>query len=127
MKVPYKSHNFTEDKPLKIVVRSLPFNTDAEAVRMELENYNFKVKSVVQMTIGCKDNKRISPQFYAQIHGTPDFERIYAMKYFFNADVIVRKYRGRKGANHCHNCQGFSTLLKFAPCPHPPPLCQMRQ
>lgn len=71
--ISYMSHNLTEDKQCKFVVRRLPLNTDPNLVKLELRNVNFTVKSIIELTVRLKANHLLTLLFYVQTTETEDF------------------------------------------------------
>lgn len=88
-KVPYKSHNLIEDKPLKIVIRGFPKNTHPEQVKQAIELLDFKVKSIIQMTVGSKTSRQLIPLFYIQLVKTAGFVKIYDVTELLDHQIKV--------------------------------------
>lgn len=74
----FKSQNLSEQKPLKIIIRGLPRETNPDLIKSSLEDLKRNVKSLIQLSSGPKTNRRLLPLFYAQLHKSENFVIVYA-------------------------------------------------
>lgn len=78
-KVAYKSHNLNSDRPLKIIIRGLPKETSCDIIKAAVEENNFHVKSIVQLSSGIKEQCKPLSLFYVQIHKNEDFANFFVL------------------------------------------------
>ncbi|GFT68762.1 zinc finger protein [Trichonephila clavipes] len=114
--VEFKSFKLKQDRPVKVVVRGLPSNTEPEDIKAEIEAEGFKVIKISQMK-----NYRIKapmPLLYVQIENGVDAQKIYDFTELFGTRIQVKPFdRGNK-VNQCWRCQGGSTPRRCATSRH---------
>ncbi|KAF8784055.1 Nucleic-acid-binding protein transposon like protein [Argiope bruennichi] len=90
------------EKPVKIVIKGLPINTDPEEIKNELNEKGFRVDKVNQL----KKFKTREPLPIFQVHlfKTSNIQEIYKLETLFYIMIRVEKYIIKQ--NHqCYNCQ----------------------
>lgn len=94
----FKSHNLTEDRLLKIVIRDLLLNTKPELiVKLEFEKLNYKIKPVIQMMAGRKASQKLTSHFYVQMQKTIHINKFYCVAKLLGVTIKTKKYCGEKG------------------------------
>lgn len=81
-------------------------------IKSAFEALNFKVKSLIQLSLGPETNRRLLPLYYAQLHKTPNFASDYysircSVVDLMRKTVKVEKYGGRNSPAQCYTCKGF--------------------
>ncbi|GFV13676.1 RNA-directed DNA polymerase from mobile element jockey [Trichonephila clavipes] len=103
--VEFKSFMLKQDRPIKVVIRGLPSNTEPEDIKAEIEAEGFKVAKISQM----KNYRTKAPMhlFYLQIENGVDAPKIYDFTELFGTRIEVKPFdRGNK-INQCWRCQGW--------------------
>ncbi|GFW94092.1 zinc finger protein [Trichonephila clavipes] len=72
--VEFKSFMLKQDRPIKVVIRGLPSNTEPEDIKSEIEAEGFKVAKISQMK--NYRSKAPMPLFYLQIENGADVLKI---------------------------------------------------
>ncbi|KAF8789853.1 Nucleic-acid-binding protein transposon like protein [Argiope bruennichi] len=101
----FKTFMLKTDRPIKVVIRGLPFCTPIEKIKAEFQKEGFSVVSITQLT--KFQTKLPIPLFYVQIENGPLSETVYTLTEMFGTKISVERYRGRKGPSQCWRCQGF--------------------
>ncbi|GFW57114.1 nucleic-acid-binding protein from transposon X-element [Trichonephila clavipes] len=116
--VEFKSFMLKQDRPVKVVVRGLPSNTEPEDIKTEIEAEGFKVVKISQMK--NFRTKASMPLFYVQIENGVDAPKIYDFTEMFGTRIEVKPFdRGNK-VNQCWRCQGWFHSSEVC---HLPPRC----
>ncbi|GFU96625.1 nucleic-acid-binding protein from transposon X-element [Trichonephila clavipes] len=116
--VEFKSFMLKQDRPVKVVVRGLPSNTEPEDIKAEIEAEGFKVAKISQMK--NFRTKAPMPLFYVQIENGVDAPKIYDFTEMFGTRIEVKPFdRGNK-VNQCWRCQGWFHSSEVC---HLPPRC----
>ncbi|GFY23236.1 probable RNA-directed DNA polymerase from transposon X-element [Trichonephila clavipes] len=116
--VEFKSFMLKQDRPVKVVLRGLPFNTEPEDIKTEIEAEGFKVLKISQMK--NYRTKAPMPLFYLQIQNGADAAKIYDFTELFGTRIEVKPFdRGNK-VNQCWRCQGWFHSSEVC---HLPPRC----
>ncbi|GFU96934.1 nucleic-acid-binding protein from transposon X-element [Trichonephila clavipes] len=116
--VEFKSFMLKQDRPVKVVIRGLPSNTEPEDIKTEIEAEGFKVAKISQM----KNYRTKAPMllFYLQIENGVDAPKIFDFTELFGTRIEVKPFdRGNK-INQCWRCQG---LFHSSEVCHLPPRC----
>ncbi|GFU03543.1 zinc finger protein [Trichonephila clavipes] len=93
--VVFKSFMLKQDRPVKVVVRGLPSNTEPEDIKTEIEAEGFKVVKISQMK--NFRTKAPMPLFYVQIENGVDAPKIYDFTEMFGTRIEVKPFdRGNK-------------------------------
>ncbi|GFU18566.1 zinc finger protein [Trichonephila clavipes] len=93
--VEFKSFMLKQDRPIKVVIRGLPSNTEPEDIKAEIEAEGFKVAKISQMK--NYRTKAPMPLFYLQIENGVDAPKIYDFTELFGARIEVKpSERGNK-------------------------------
>ncbi|GFW56818.1 nucleic-acid-binding protein from transposon X-element [Trichonephila clavipes] len=107
-----------QDRPIKVVIRGLPSNTDPEDIKAEIEAEGFKVAKISQMK--NYRTKAPMPLFYLQIENGADAPKIFNFTELFGTRIEVKPFdRGNK-INQCWRCQGWFHSSEVC---HLPPRC----
>ncbi|GFU76578.1 zinc finger protein [Trichonephila clavipes] len=97
--VEFKSFMLKQDRPVKVVIRGLPSNTEPEDIKNEIEAEGFKVAKISQ-----RKNYRTKapmPLFYLQIENGTDAPKIFNFIELFGTRIEVKPFdRGNK-INQC--------------------------
>ncbi|GFT05166.1 zinc finger protein [Trichonephila clavipes] len=110
--VEFKSFMLKQDRPVKVVIRGLPSNTEPEDIKTEIEAEGFKVLKISQMK--NYRTKAPMPLFYLQIENGVDAPKIYDFTELFGTRIEVKPFdRGNK-VNQCWRCQGGFTPQRCA-------------
>ncbi|GFW38946.1 zinc finger protein [Trichonephila clavipes] len=97
--VEFKSFMLKQDRPVKVVLRGLPSNTEPEDIKTEIEAEGFKVLKISQMK--NYRTKAPMPLFYLQIQNGADAVKIYDFTELFGTRIEVKHFdRGNK-VNQC--------------------------
>ncbi|GFT88259.1 zinc finger protein [Trichonephila clavipes] len=97
--VEFKSFMLKQDRPVKVVVRGLPSNTEPEDIKAEIEAEGFKVAKISQMK--NFRTKTPMPLFYVQIENGVDAAKIYDFTEMFGTRIEVKPFdRGNKPNNN---------------------------
>ncbi|GFS67442.1 nucleic-acid-binding protein from transposon X-element [Trichonephila clavipes] len=116
--VEFKSFMLKQDRPVKVVIRGLPSNTEPEDIKTEIEAEGFKVVKISQMN--NYRTKGPMPLFYLQIENGVDAPKIFDFTELFGTRVEVKPFdRGNK-INQCWRCQGWFHSSEVC---HLPPRC----
>ncbi|GFW56132.1 nucleic-acid-binding protein from transposon X-element [Trichonephila clavipes] len=116
--VEFKSFMLKQDRPVKVVIRGLPSNTEPEEIKTEIEAEGFKVLKISQMK--NYRTKAPMPLFYLQIENGVDAPKIYDFTELFGTRIEVKPFdRGNK-VNQCWRCQGWFHSSEVC---HLPPRC----
>ncbi|GFS88785.1 nucleic-acid-binding protein from transposon X-element [Trichonephila clavipes] len=116
--VEFKSFMLKQDRPVKVVIRGLPSNTEPEDIKAEIEAEGFKVAKISQMK--NFRTKAPMPLFYVQIENGVDAPKIYDFTEMFGTRIEVKPFdRGNK-VNQCWRCQGWFHSSEVC---HLPPRC----
>ncbi|GFX52913.1 nucleic-acid-binding protein from transposon X-element [Trichonephila clavipes] len=116
--VEFKSFMLKQDRPVKVVIRGLPSNTEPEDIKTEIEAEGFKVLKISQMK--NYRTKAPMPLFYLQIENGADAPKIYDFTELFGTRIEVKPFdRGNK-VNQCWRCQGWFHSSEVC---HLPPRC----
>ncbi|GFU97781.1 nucleic-acid-binding protein from transposon X-element [Trichonephila clavipes] len=116
--VEFKSFMLKQDRPVKVVIRGLPSNTEPEDIKTEIEAEGFKVAKISQMK--NYRTKAPMPLFYLQIENGADAPKIFDFTELFGTRIEVKPFdRGNK-INQCWRCQGWFHSSEVC---HLPPRC----
>ncbi|GFU96930.1 nucleic-acid-binding protein from transposon X-element [Trichonephila clavipes] len=116
--VEFKSFMLKQDRPVKVVLRGLPSNTEPEDIKTEIEADGFKILKISQMK--NYRTKAPMPLFYLQIQNGADAVKIYDFTELFGTCIEVKPFdRGNK-VNQCWRCQGWFHSSEVC---HLPPRC----
>ncbi|GFT87229.1 nucleic-acid-binding protein from transposon X-element [Trichonephila clavipes] len=116
--VEFKSFMLKQDRPVKVVIRGLPSNTEPEDIKAEIETEGFQVLKISQ--IKNYRTKAPMPLFYLQIQNGADAAKIYDFTELFGTRIEVKPFdRGNK-INQCWRCQGWFHSSEVC---HLPPRC----
>ncbi|GFX15987.1 nucleic-acid-binding protein from transposon X-element [Trichonephila clavipes] len=116
--VEFKSFMLKQDRPVKVVVRGLPSNTEPEDIKAEIEAEGFKVVKISQMK--NFRTKAPMPLFYVQIENGVEAPKIYDFTKMFGTRIEVKPFdRGNK-VSQCWRCQGWFHSSEVC---HLPPRC----
>ncbi|GFU49575.1 nucleic-acid-binding protein from transposon X-element [Trichonephila clavipes] len=116
--VEFKSFMLKQDRPVKVVIRGLPSNTEPEDIKNEIEAEGFKVAKISQMK--NYRTKAPMPLFYLQIENGADAPKIFNFTELFGTRIEVKPFdRGNK-INQCWRCQGWFHSSEVC---HLPPRC----
>ncbi|GFY31941.1 nucleic-acid-binding protein from transposon X-element [Trichonephila clavipes] len=116
--VEFKSFMLKQDRPVKVVIRGLPSNTEPEDIKTEIEAEGFKVLKISQMK--NYRTKAPMPLFYLIIENGADAPKIYDFTELFGTRIEVKPFdRGNK-VNQCWRCQGWFHSSEVC---HLPPRC----
>lgn len=103
-------------RPLKVVFRGLPIDSDTNQIEQELKELGFAPNKITQMTKGPE--RRKMPLFLVQLAKTEGFENIYKLNEFLYSIIKVEKYNNNGNVAQCHSCQLFghsSHVCSMAP------------
>ncbi|GFW16138.1 nucleic-acid-binding protein from transposon X-element [Trichonephila clavipes] len=116
--VEFKSFMLKQDRPVKVVIRGLPSNTEPEDIKAEIETEGFQVLKISQMK--NFRTKAPMPLFYLQIQNGADAAKIYDFTELFGTRIEVKPFdRGNK-INQCWRFQGWFHSSEVC---HLPPRC----
>ncbi|GFX72217.1 probable RNA-directed DNA polymerase from transposon X-element [Trichonephila clavipes] len=116
--VEFKSFMLKQDRPVKVVIRGLPSNTEPEDIKNEIEAEGLKVAKISQMK--NYRTKAPMPLFYLQIENGADAPKIFNFTELFGTRIEVKPFdRGNK-INQCWRCQGWFHSSEVC---HLPPRC----
>ncbi|GFU18545.1 nucleic-acid-binding protein from transposon X-element [Trichonephila clavipes] len=107
-----------QDRPIKVVIRGLPSNTEPEDIKAEIEAEGFKVAKISQMK--KYRTKAPMPLFYLQIENGVDAPKIYDFTELFGARIEVKPSERGNKINQCWRCQGWFHSSEVC---HLPPRC----
>jgi hypothetical protein len=120
-------HYFTfhpkSQKPIKAVIRHLPFNTPAEDISDGLVSLGFDVISVKQMTStrrpSAEGASQINlPLFLVTLPRNQKSQDIFKITGLCHISIKVEAYKAQTGLTQCYNCQKFGHV--WANCRQPP-------
>ncbi|KAK9884915.1 hypothetical protein WA026_009152 [Henosepilachna vigintioctopunctata] len=104
LQVEYHTYALPEEKPLKVVLRNLPFETLPEDILEDLRNQNLPAKTVSKMT---NAQKKPMPLFLVTLERTVEAKKIFDIKFVNRLAVRVESPKSKPGASQCHKCQRF--------------------
>ncbi|GFW42984.1 probable RNA-directed DNA polymerase from transposon X-element [Trichonephila clavipes] len=116
--VEFKSFMLKQDRPIKVVIRGLPSNTEPEDIKSEIEAEGFKVAKISQMK--NYRTKAPMPLFYLQIENGVDALKIYDFTELFGTRIEVKPFERGNKVNQCWRCQGWFHSSEVC---HLPPRC----
>ncbi|GFW61233.1 nucleic-acid-binding protein from transposon X-element, partial [Trichonephila clavipes] len=116
--VEFKSFMLKQDRPVKVVIRGLPSNTEPEDIKTEIEAEGFKVAKISQ--IKNYRTKTPMPLFYLQIENGADAQKIFDFTELFGTRIKVKPFDRGKKINPCWRCQGWFHSSEVC---HLPPRC----
>ncbi|GFU22889.1 nucleic-acid-binding protein from transposon X-element [Trichonephila clavipes] len=116
--VEFKSFMLKQDRPIKVVIRGLPSNTEPEDIKTEIEAEGFKVAKISQMK--TYRTKAPMPLFYLQIENGADAPKIYDFTELFGTRIEVKPFERGNKINQCWRCQGWFHSSEVC---HLPPRC----
>ncbi|KAF8789917.1 Nucleic-acid-binding protein transposon like protein [Argiope bruennichi] len=90
------------EKPVKIVIKGLPINTDVEEIKNELTQLDYQVQKVNQFR--KFKTKELLPIFQIHLSKTPNIQDIYKIDQLMYMVVRVEKYVN-KTVRQCYKCQ----------------------
>ncbi|GFW53883.1 probable RNA-directed DNA polymerase from transposon X-element [Trichonephila clavipes] len=118
--VEFKSFMLKQDRPIKIVIRGLPSNTEPEDIKAEIEAEGFKVAKVSQMK--NYRTKAPMPLFYLQIENGVDAPKIYDFTELFGTRIEVKPFEKEEiKSTSVGVVKGGSTLRRCATFRHAVP------
>lgn len=105
---PYYTYQLKSQKGLSVIIKGIEANVNPAEIKEELEQKNFKVKSIINI---FNKDKIPQPMFKVEI----DLEnqkikgkhKIYDLKYLLYRRVIVEEPIKRSSLVQCHRCQEF--------------------
>ncbi|GFV72818.1 zinc finger protein, partial [Trichonephila clavipes] len=107
-----------QDRPIKVVIRGLPSNTEPIDIKVEIEAEGFKVAKISQMK--NYRTKAPMPLFCLQIENGVDAPKIYDFTELFGTQIEVKLFdRGNK-INQCWRYHGWFHSSEVC---HLPPRC----
>ena len=98
----FRTYSLDDDKPLKAVIRGLPFKTNTEDIKLALTMEGFHNVDVTKMYRGPITNKNFMPLFHVSVSKTPNAGNIFALS-LMGASCKFEVYKGRKGLSQCYN------------------------
>ncbi|GFY08585.1 nucleic-acid-binding protein from transposon X-element [Trichonephila clavipes] len=107
-----------QDRPIKVVIRGLPSNTEPEDIKTEIEAEGFKVAKISQMK--NYRTKAPMPLFYLQIENGAEALKIYDFTELFGTWIEVKPFERGNKVNQCWRCQGWFHSSEVC---HLPPRC----
>ncbi|GFW59863.1 nucleic-acid-binding protein from transposon X-element [Trichonephila clavipes] len=116
--VEFKSFMLKQDRPIKVVIRGLPSNTEPEDIKSEIEAEGFKVAKISQMK--NYRTKAPMPLFYLQIENGAEALKIYDFTELFGTRIEVKPFERGNKVNQCWRCQGWFHSSEVC---HLPPRC----
>ncbi|GFS68426.1 RNA-directed DNA polymerase from mobile element jockey [Trichonephila clavipes] len=116
--VEFKSFMLKQDRPIKVVIRGLPSNTEPEDIKNEIEAEGFKVAKISQMK--NYRSKAPMPLFYLQIENGVEALKIYDFTELFGTRIEVKPFERGNKVNQCWRCQGWFHSSEVC---HLPPRC----
>ncbi|GFV18556.1 nucleic-acid-binding protein from transposon X-element [Trichonephila clavipes] len=116
--VEFKSFMLKQDRPIKVVIRGLPSNTEPEDIKNEIEAEGFKVAKISQMK--NYRSKAPMPLFYLQIENGAEAHKIYDFTELFGTRIEVKPFERGNKVNQCWRCQGWFHSSEVC---HLPPRC----
>ncbi|GFT87216.1 nucleic-acid-binding protein from transposon X-element [Trichonephila clavipes] len=93
------------ERPIKVVIKGLPRNTNPEEIKQDLEQLGYTPERVNQL-IGRK-NKRPLPIFLITLPRNLDNLKIFDLKTLSYLSIRVEGYDG-KGVTQCYTCNNFN-------------------
>ena len=106
--IQFRTYSLEDDKPIKAVIRGLPFKANTEDIKNALLEEGFIEVNVTQMYRGPVSNKNSMPLFHVTLaKTTPEVGNIFTLNSIMGASCKVKIYKGRKGPLQCYNYQGF--------------------
>ena len=124
-KIQFRTYSLDDDKPIKAVIRGLPFKTETEDIKNALHEEGFLDVNVTQMYRGPVSKKNYMPLFHVTLAKSPEAGNIFNLNSIMGASCKVEVYKGRKGPSQCYNCQGFFHSAKD--CHMAPACCKCAQ
>lgn len=103
----YHSYTLPTDKLIKVVIRGLPRESDAQEINDELIQEGYSIDSVKQMTSRREGVIHPLPLFLIALKRSDRSRNIHNCTYLLNLKISVETYRGRSGPTQCHRCQQF--------------------
>ncbi|GFY31990.1 RNA-directed DNA polymerase from mobile element jockey [Trichonephila clavipes] len=116
--VEFKSFMLKQDRPIKVVIRGLPSNTEPEDIKNEIEAEEFKVVKISQMK--NYRSKAPMPLFYLQFENGAEALKIYDFTELFGTRIEVKPFERGNKVNQCWRCQGWFHSSEVC---HLPPRC----
>ncbi|GFW50050.1 nucleic-acid-binding protein from transposon X-element [Trichonephila clavipes] len=116
--VEFKSFMLKKDRPIKVVIRGLPSNTEPDDIKSEIEAEGFKVAKISQMK--NYRSKAPMPLFYLQIENGAEAHKIYDFTELFGTRIEVKPFERGNKVNQCWRCQGWFHSSEVC---HLPPRC----
>ena len=116
-KVEFFSHEPRETKQIQIVVKRLPSTVDPATLKEELENLNFTISHVRQMTAPTQNpdgtiSRRPIPIWVVTLPNNDNSQRIFNIKDINQHIVHIEAYKATPHVIQCHRCQQFGHTAK---------------
>ncbi|GFS92085.1 nucleic-acid-binding protein from transposon X-element [Trichonephila clavipes] len=94
------------DRPLKMVLKGLPSNSDIDDIKNNLANQGLPVMKVVQLT--QRKSKFPLPLFLVEVRkNVPDSRDIRDISTYCYMSITWDSFRRRPGPSQCYNCNYF--------------------
>ncbi|GIY23545.1 nucleic-acid-binding protein from transposon X-element [Caerostris darwini] len=93
-------------RPVKIVIRGHPIDTNPEQIKSELTAMNYQIANIYQLKKRDQDRTPM-PLFQVQLHPTENIETIWDLDSLLYMRIKVEKYNITGGIAQCHRCQKF--------------------
>lgn len=104
----HHTYSLPEEKPLRVVIRGIPANTDTEAIKADLQDQGFAPNSVQPMT--SRRTKQPMPLYLVQL--PQDQTDIMNLNRCCSLVVKIEKQHKQTEPTQCHRCQKFGHSQK---------------
>ncbi|GIY59291.1 nucleic-acid-binding protein from transposon X-element [Caerostris darwini] len=93
-------------RPVKIVIRGLPIDTNPDLIKTKLTDMQFQVANIYQLKKSDQDRTPM-PLFQVQLNPTENIDSIWNIESLLYLKVKIEKYNLTGGIAQCHRCQKF--------------------
>jgi hypothetical protein len=108
----YYTFHLKSEKPITAVIRQLPGDTPAEDISNGLQDLDFTILSVKQITANRPSPEGGShsinlPLFLVTLTRSSKSQEIFKLNSLCHIMIRVEAYRAQNGLTQCFNCQQF--------------------
>lgn len=105
-KIDFHAYEVEAKKPLKVVIKGLPVDSEVLDIEEELVLNNFKPIAVKQFkTHSRRRTEKLLPIFLISLEKNEENAKIYQLTKLMHLKVRVEAYQFRFGISQCHKCQ----------------------
>ncbi|GBN98670.1 Nucleic-acid-binding protein from transposon X-element [Araneus ventricosus] len=93
------------ERPIKVVLKGIPPDTNTEVIKQSLEDQNFHPLKIVNLK--QQRSRQPLPMFLVELPNDKNAQKIYNIKTVGNLSITVESFRKKAGFTQCWNCNFF--------------------